>query len=327
MPTSKRQIKSNRQNAQKSTGPKSMEGKEISSHNATRHGLYSRELIIQSPNLTEDPEEFERLHESLIFELMPNTQFQEFLVLKIALCIWRSRRALRAEAADVTNQVDDVDDEYQFRRDHQLLSHKPNGAEIWKYRTPEDVKRIRALEIDRQTIPDPGQDSTIIRYQMRIDRQMTRAYSLLDRLQRRQGRDIANPKERIEVPVSIYRCPMANGGQCRRESDSAESAQESAATFHPIPNLGAPPLLVGSNADDTSAPVALPPNQDPVMSSEAKHLDTITDKTLRSAQGDRLGVRTDTHKQKHVRIEPSSRQPHDIHPTARNNSGVLEATE
>lgn len=314
MPTSIRQIESNRHNAQKSTGPKSMEGKEMSSHNAVKHGLYSRELIIRSLNLTEDPEEFERLHESLVYELMPNTQFQEYLVFTIAICIWRSRRAFRAEAADIIDQVDDVDDEYRFRKDYPLVTHKPNGAEIRQDRTPEDVQRIRALEIDRQMIPDPDQDSSVIRYQMRIDRQMARAYSLLDRLQRRQGRDIAGQRDHIEVPVPIYRCPVPQGGQCRRESDAANAAASTEAA-----------KIAEESAADTPPGAPLRHRRTVENDAVSSPLPRGEGSGVRDMTGSR--IKNDPHAQKRVRIEPGSAQPHDVHAGTGKISAVMEVNE
>jgi hypothetical protein len=45
MPTSEKQIIANRQNAQKSTGPKTETGKKTSSHNAITHGLHASDIV------------------------------------------------------------------------------------------------------------------------------------------------------------------------------------------------------------------------------------------------------------------------------------------
>ena len=66
--TSEKQIKANRNNAQKSTGPKTAEGKEIVRYNALGHGLRA-ETVLLLPG--EDSEELSNLSEQLRTELEP----------------------------------------------------------------------------------------------------------------------------------------------------------------------------------------------------------------------------------------------------------------
>lgn len=79
------------------TGPKSTLGKSVSSKNATRHGLLSVDLILSS----ESREEFEQLTFQLSDELAPVGLLESTLVEKIAICIWRQRRLVRAESASI----------------------------------------------------------------------------------------------------------------------------------------------------------------------------------------------------------------------------------
>ena len=51
MSTSEKQLIANRQNAQKSTGPKTEAGKKKSSQNAVKHGLHSYQIAINSRRL------------------------------------------------------------------------------------------------------------------------------------------------------------------------------------------------------------------------------------------------------------------------------------
>jgi len=59
-------MEANRDNAQKSTGPKTVQGKSYSSRNAMKHGLFSKELVITDGPQKEDREKFELLLEDLI---------------------------------------------------------------------------------------------------------------------------------------------------------------------------------------------------------------------------------------------------------------------
>ena len=59
------QLEANRKNAEKSTGPRTAEGKEIVSRNALKHGLFSRYLLLDD----EDPAEYQALLDDLHAEL------------------------------------------------------------------------------------------------------------------------------------------------------------------------------------------------------------------------------------------------------------------
>ena len=56
--TSQAQVNANRRNSQKSTGPRTQEGKRAVSQNAVTHGLFAREAVIKC----EDPAEFNNIN-------------------------------------------------------------------------------------------------------------------------------------------------------------------------------------------------------------------------------------------------------------------------
>jgi len=78
----------NRANAQKSTGPKSEQGKAVSSQNAFKHGLYAKSLLIPG----EDRADFEALRADLAAEHRPLGVTEELLVDEIAQHYWRMKR-------------------------------------------------------------------------------------------------------------------------------------------------------------------------------------------------------------------------------------------
>ncbi len=94
----RKQIRANRRNAKKSTGPRTPEGKAIASRNATKHGLYATDAVIDTPKLKEDKEEYQRLVCDLTDELRPADTEQSRLVVEIATCLWLQRRAVNAES-------------------------------------------------------------------------------------------------------------------------------------------------------------------------------------------------------------------------------------
>src|SRR5215208_577046 len=86
--TSARKAEANRQNAQKSTGPKTPEGKAAVSLNALKHGLLSKELLLPG----EDEEALRELEESLKGELQPVGVVEVLLGDRITSLLWRLRR-------------------------------------------------------------------------------------------------------------------------------------------------------------------------------------------------------------------------------------------
>ncbi|MBV8553271.1 MAG: hypothetical protein JOY54_18385 [Acidobacteriaceae bacterium] len=76
-----------------STGPRTPEGKAVSSRNAFKHGLASGEIIAPGEN----PEEFESLLESLRDEHTPATLTEDLLIRQMAQSWWLAQRALRLQ--------------------------------------------------------------------------------------------------------------------------------------------------------------------------------------------------------------------------------------
>src|SRR5215831_4125416 len=88
------QILANRQNAAHSTGPKTPEGKQISSYNATRHGLTGVFNVLPHEN----PEDFNELAARLRDEFQPDTENESFLVDQMIQARCRLLRIQRLEA-------------------------------------------------------------------------------------------------------------------------------------------------------------------------------------------------------------------------------------
>jgi len=89
------QIQANRSNAQKSTGPRTAEGKAAASHNAVKHGLLAEQVVIHG----EDPEEFDLYREGMLAELAPEGVVEAMLAERAVSLAWRLRRAERLQSA------------------------------------------------------------------------------------------------------------------------------------------------------------------------------------------------------------------------------------
>jgi hypothetical protein len=94
----RKQVAANRQNAQKSTGPRTPRGKAIVSQNAVRHGLFAATPVIPR---VESTVAWEQHHATTIASLAPIGQVEIDLAERVALITWRLKRVARYER-DVT---------------------------------------------------------------------------------------------------------------------------------------------------------------------------------------------------------------------------------
>lgn len=123
--SSARKIAANRANAQHSTGPQTLQGKQKTRYNATRHGLAGKQVVIDG----EDPGRYEALRRDLIDAYQPANAAELMLVEEIAQNYWRLQRA-RAMEAETFN-----------------LSGNGTGPLIAMNRGPEEFDRIRRYMI------------------------------------------------------------------------------------------------------------------------------------------------------------------------------------
>jgi hypothetical protein len=95
MSNSLRKLKSNRENAKKSTGPTSPEGREKVSQNRTVHGLTGKFRVLEG----EDQEKFDALLDHYMLDEKPVGIAEIELVKKMVEHIWLSERASRFQEA------------------------------------------------------------------------------------------------------------------------------------------------------------------------------------------------------------------------------------
>ncbi len=91
--TSFRQWQANRNNARKSTGPTTEEGKQQSRCNAVRHGLTAETVI----GALEDAEDYKAFEAAIIADYDAQSAVERELVLRLASALWRLRRATAME--------------------------------------------------------------------------------------------------------------------------------------------------------------------------------------------------------------------------------------
>ena len=173
--TSDKQAKANRQNALKSTGPRTPEGKAVARFNAVKHGLLSREVLLPS----EDEDALRDLDEALRAELRPSGQLENLLVDRIVEAVWRLKRLGRVEAGI-----------FAWELDNSVSSVRDPDKSMLGLSFIRDANSANAF-------------SKLSRYKTTIERSLYKALHELQRLQAaRRAEGSVTPPVAIDVDVS-----------------------------------------------------------------------------------------------------------------------------
>ncbi len=129
-----KQRAANQANAQKSTGPRTPEGKAIVSQNAVKHGVLAQAVIPRGLEPYESKEDFEQLHQRLFETLAPVGALEELLVEQIAAGYWRLARLYRAEGGAIAKRRDSAEGDFLFAESlaRTLPSRNPDTAELMR---------------------------------------------------------------------------------------------------------------------------------------------------------------------------------------------------
>ena len=112
------QINANRENAKKSTGPRTPEGKRISSRNATQNGAYATYATLYA---LEGKDDLVKLHEIIRQDVRPHGAVQELLVEQLASIHHRIRRLQMSEARILDKHIKEGGDfPTAWARDHNI---------------------------------------------------------------------------------------------------------------------------------------------------------------------------------------------------------------
>jgi hypothetical protein len=150
--STQKQIEASRINGAKSQGPVTPEGKQISSANATRHGLLSGSIVLKGESI----ERFGALYDALLAEHQPATQSEVAVVNAMAVALWRQLRVWGFEKLSV-----DLD----------IANHDGPAwhTALLSYLTPD------------------GKIGTLLRYETAYSRQFSRALRELNALKARRS--------------------------------------------------------------------------------------------------------------------------------------------
>ena len=108
---SEEQIEANRANAEKSTGPRTAEGKAMSKMNGIKHGIFAREVVLRGQDRGERGREFHDLHRLYREHLAPVGPVEEMLVERMVTTQWRLHRVLIAERGEILQSLEGADEQ------------------------------------------------------------------------------------------------------------------------------------------------------------------------------------------------------------------------
>src|SRR5260370_17377209 len=103
---SPRKLAAQRANAQKSTGPRTVEGIAASRLNALKDGLFARDVVNSELDGPARAEEFYSLLDALLEEFQPQSVRERILVDEVAASCCRMRRIMRYECRETWSDED-----------------------------------------------------------------------------------------------------------------------------------------------------------------------------------------------------------------------------
>ena len=172
--TTKKQIKANRENAKKG-GVKTPEGKAIVRYNALKHGLLSREVLLEG----EDEKTLVELGKRLRREIKPVGEVEMLLTDRIIANVWRLRRLLEVERTVM-----------EWQKEEEL-------SESWTFEKGEEhgiKKAIREMMVNEDI-------EKLLRYETTIERSIYKALHELQRI--KSARAGEKPPAPLAVDVDI----------------------------------------------------------------------------------------------------------------------------
>ncbi|MFN7919936.1 MAG: hypothetical protein U0Q16_07560 [Bryobacteraceae bacterium] len=160
------QNEANRANAQHSTGPRTPEGKAVSSKNATTHGPFAATFAVAP----EDEYEFGLLLELQREELRPQGVNEELVFANLVQAAWKTEKVRRLEAAALTEQNEANLDRYSRYAARFERAYYRALAELRKLQTERAIREAAApvteplpaladsAKVKKQTQPSAGRN-------------------------------------------------------------------------------------------------------------------------------------------------------------------------
>lgn len=172
---------SGRPSARKSTGPRTAQGKERSKLNALKHGLLSKAVLLEGESRTE----YHSLCAGLRNDLQPAGILETVLVENVAALLWRRRRLLQAENAEISEKRDFIAIDSTAKRHVEfwdLARNQIGSKDFLKYYTNPMIPRVarEMFLILREVIATNGfkEDCRLFKRLASVDQDAATPYGL-----------------------------------------------------------------------------------------------------------------------------------------------------
>ena len=209
-----RMVEANRQNAQKSTGPRTPEGKQHVAYNALQHGFYAKPCLQFMLAADEDPKEHQQILAGLTESFHPFTPAQHMLVEDLAMLRWEKRRNQRAQAAAISYEMEQLDittEELRKQRDREDSGMSFDRAEVeqkglinmpdcpGKFRQIRDSLKLLLEQVDRKQYKVDATPTLILLYGNQPSLRGNFLCTCFGRFLTRKPREVEHEQLRIAV--------------------------------------------------------------------------------------------------------------------------------
>jgi len=230
--TSQKRFDANRRNAEKSTGPRTPEGKSRSRFNRLEHGLAATVPVLPG----EDPTAFQARVDAVVESFGPQNQVEFDLLERVAATSWAFDRATRAEAARLSYKIrhDAIEREQREKEEALMLGQRL----LWDARGPWQLfphMVSQGLKWERRTSwsenpADPNNPALLV---ARLERTVAGCQWLLDRWAELQAR--LEPGE-VWVAPDQFKAVRLLGKQPLDAIDDPDVTQIFTASFKLLPD-------------------------------------------------------------------------------------------
>jgi len=178
----------------RATGPRTVRGKAIASKNSQKHGILSKDVVLE----TENRFEFDQLHSSYMDHFKPVGPVERDLVGFTVMALWRLGRVQRAEGGAISAHRNLLRDNFEAMPDREAM----HDESLPKDEREEAETRWREhcdLSNRLAAVPAEQDGQNLQRHESHLFRMYYRALSELERLQRMRLGHALPPSVKVEL--------------------------------------------------------------------------------------------------------------------------------